>query len=443
MKKIIIRAIISVIFCIIIIFCFIFIKTKKNNEDNFDIGVQDYNNDNEVMQKVDNRNDYIDVSQCVHRYFSFIRDNDAESLIKLLEKDYIKEKNITENNVLQKIYECKDRKLYYYIKDMRIASKSNINQYVVDCKVSNGSEEKNIFLIVLVDNTSAAFSILPINEKYTDITKVKAKENIVEIENIDLNNFNINTVDDGKICETFFKDFLNKAVHFPKDVYMSLDEEYRKERFKDYSDFQSFISKNKKRYASSVLDDLRRIAEFEKTEDYFDYLSRLDRIHLDKYLVENDENGKSYVCVDQNGCYYIFQENNIMDYILKLDTYTINSEKFKNAYKEGNDTKKCQLNIDKFFKMINNKDYTHAYNVLDDGFKNNYFKTQQDFEKFASSHFYEFNEIKFNNVSTEGEVYIFKITIIDIKNTSNSFDINVFIKLKDGMDFVMSFGKAE
>lgn len=399
-------------------------------------------NDNEYMKKVSSRNDYVDISQCVNRFFSAIRDRDTVSLMELLDEDYIRDNDITENNVLQKIYECKDRKLYYFIKEMRYIDELNIKQYIIDCKISNGNEEKNIFIIVLVDNTTTSFSILPINNKYDNITKVKVKENLKTIENKDLNTFNYNTVDDEKVCEIFFKDFINKIVHFPKDIYLSLDEEYKKIRFPEYSIFQKYINENIKRFEASNLDDLRRIAEFEKTEDYFDYLARLDRIHLEQYLVESDETGRDYVCLDQNGCYYIFREKNFMEYTLKLDTYTITSDKFKKEYTEGNDTKKCQLNIDKFFKMINNKDYTHAYEVLDEGFKNNYFKSQEDFEKFVSSRFYEFNNIKFNSASNEGDVYIFKLTVTNVKNSNSSFDMNIFIKLKDNMDFVMSFGKA-
>ena len=41
-------------------------------------------------------------------------------------------------------------------------------------------------------------------------------------------------------------------------------------------------------------------------------------------------------------------------------------------------------NINKYIEMINNKDYTAAYSVLDETFKNNYFGTVNNLEQYIN-----------------------------------------------------------
>ena len=49
------------------------------------------------------------------------------------------------------------------------------------------------------------------------------------------------------------------------------------------------------------------------------------------------------------------------------------SDKFKETYDKGTDLEKVSLNIDKCLKMIQNRDYYNAYNILDETFRNNNF----------------------------------------------------------------------
>ena len=41
------------------------------------------------------------------------------------------------------------------------------------------------------------------------------------------------------------------------------------------------------------------------------------------------------------------------------------------------------MNIDKFFQMINRQDYDAAYNCLAQSYRNNYFTTEEEFEKMC------------------------------------------------------------
>lgn len=395
-----------------------------------------------IMQEVVNVDEYFNINECISRYFKYIRETDAVSLMEILDKDYVKNMMINEDNVFKYTYEGRGKKLHYYIKDMKVKYSANIIQYVIDCKVSDEEMQNNIFFLVLVDEKTNSFGVLPINESVNDITNVKIKDSLSTIEKNTKNNYIHISINDEWMCKFLLEDYIKNALYFPSDLYNSLDEEYRNKRFPDYESFKKYINYNKSRFETSVLADLKKIDDFNSKEEYLEYLRKVDKIQLYKFLVEKRQGGNRYICMDKNENYYIFDAKKYNKYAVILDTYTITSDKFKSEYNQGNDTKKCQLNIDKFVKMINSKDYVHAYKVLDEGFKKNYFNTEDEFEKFVSSHFFEFNDIKFKNVSIEGDVYIFKVILIDKNNTNNTLDINIFIKLKNDLNFVMSFGKA-
>lgn len=444
MKKII-RSMIIIVICIIVVIAILLaVNEDKNYNQRSVIKEEDFSINSNDFQKVESKNDYIDISQCVYRYFSYIREANAVSLIELLDGDYVKENNISESNVFKHTYECKERILYHFIKDMRVKYNLNITQYIIECNVSDDNEEKSIFLIVSVDNSKMSFCILPVNEKYENIDRIQLNNEPKSINENKNNKLIHNSVDDEEMCKFLLNDYINKAVHFPKEAYNFLDEEYKSKRFPEYKDFQKYIEYNKKRLQASILDDIKQLSDFKDEEKYIQYLGGLDRVQLDKYLVERDENVKRYICMDKNECYYIFNEKKLMDFKLVLDTYTIPSEKFKKTYNKGNEQLKMQLNIDKFIKMINNKDYKNAYSVLDEGFKEKYFQDEMSFEIFVKDRFYEFNQVSFGKFRNEGQIFIYEVTITDIKNlnTKGNLKFNIIMKLLDNYDFIVSFGNT-
>ena len=403
-------------------------------EENFSI-------DSNELKIVESKNEYIDISQCVYRYFNYIRDANAASLIELLDESYVKEKNISENNIFKYTYNSKNT-IHYFIKDIRVKYDSNINHYIAECNISNENREESIFLIISVDNVNMSFCILPVTKKYENIDEIPLNNELKSIKQKQNNKYIRNYVNDETICKFLLDDYINKAVYFPREIYKSLDEEFKVKRFPEYENFNEYIENNKKRLEASILDDIMQPSDFKDEEEYVQYLSSLDRVQLDKYLVESNEEGKKYICVDKNECYYIFIEKSPMKFSLILDTYTLPSEKFKSTYSKGNEQVKMQLNIDKFIKMVNNKDYTNAYKLLDDGFKTNYFKTEDKFEEFLKNKFYEFNIISFEKFSNEGEILIYEVTITNKSgiNTKGILNFNIIMKLQNEYEFTISFG---
>ena len=129
-----------------------------------------------------------------------------------------------------------------------------------------------------------------------------------------------------------------------------------------------------------------------------------------------------------------------MEYTLILDTYTIDLPEFLEKYNNSTDQQKVALNIDKFMQAINAKDYKYAYNCLADSFKNNYFKTQEEFENYAKENFYSSNNVEYNEFDTQGDVYTYSVILTD-KETSEQKNKTFIVKLEEGTEFVLSFNR--
>ena len=113
-----------------------------------------------------------------------------------------------------------------------------------------------------------------------------------------------------------------------------------------------------------------------KTDKIFLYFSH-QIICLNTY----DEYSE-YVCRDKYQNLYIFRAKNPLDYTVLLDTYTITTDNFKTTYDKSSEEYKVAMNIDKWIQMINSRDYTSAYNCLDETFRNNNFGSEEAFEKY-------------------------------------------------------------
>ena len=129
-----------------------------------------------------------------------------------------------------------------------------------------------------------------------------------------------------------------------------------------------------------------------------------------------------------------------MNFSIILDTYTIDLPEFTEKYNSANENQKVALNIDKFMTAINAKDYKYAYNCLAGSFKNNYFKTEAEFENYAKANFYESNTVAYNTFETQGDLYTYSVTITDTK-TANKKQKTFIMQLGEGTEFVMSFDR--
>ena len=159
-----------------------------------------------------------------------------------------------------------------------------------------------------------------------------------------------------------------------------------------------------------------------------------------KYGVNEKDNYTEYIIVDNFDNYYTIKENGIMDYTILLDNYTIKTEEFITTYNKASDAKKVATDIEIFIKMINNKDYKNAYECLSSEFKQNYFKTIDEFKNYVQKNFYDTNYITIKNVQTKSNVYTCTANIKSgVGVAADDMDKNFIIKLNPNAEFELSF----
>ena len=229
----------------------------------------------------------------------------------------------------------------------------------------------------------------------------------------------------------YTSDYFNKGYQYPfgffpgmmvpanKKILISTssDEEYKKKRFGELEQLMDFVNKNKE---------------------------ELNGVEPSQYLVEFDDNAKKYVILDQYQNTYEFYETATMVYKVRLDTYTIMPDNFKETYDSSNEQQKVAMNIDKWVQMLNTRDYTNAYNVVDETFRNNNWGSEEAFEQYMRELLPLHYDVEYTTYSNENSTYVQTINLTDITGeTDETINLNIIMQLKDNYEFVMSFSVQE
>ena len=445
MKKL--KSIIFILFIIIIlisIILIIFIKNAKQESNSVENKINHEDRqisiDNFSIKPITEKNQFYTIEDCVQKFinysymdinsniyqnglensnFSNIKTEDErkDAIISLLDKEFISYNSINKNNLYNYVKTGTTEQKFTALKMNILPSDIiNIEVYLVYGKIENieNEETQNNYFLVKIDRNNMTFSIYPLDKnKYSNINDIKT--NIKEILKNDYNTFDYLEISDAKMATKYFNDYKDKMLNDYEEAYDLLDNEYKLKRFESISNFKEYRDEN--------------IEEIKKTE-------------IKSFLVNYYTDYNEYVCKDQYENLYIFKEKAVMDYTLKLDTYTITPEKFEKTYNNVSDDKKVQMNIDKFIQMINRQDYLTSYKYVDDGFKKNYLPTENEFKKFIENNFYKYNKIEYKNYENKGNgIYIYTIELADLtKENEEIKEITIIMQLKDGLDFKVAFG---
>lgn len=238
------------------------------------------------------------------------------------------------------------------------------------------------------------------------------ESNNVEIkEKYECNEFEFITVTVEDIITMYFNKYKYALLTDLEQAYNILNKEFREKKFGDFEEYKKYITNN---------------------------IDGISKSRIEKFQIRKDENSTRYICIDQNGNYYIFNETAVMEFDIILDTYTLDLPDFIQKYNNATEQEKVALNIEKFIQAINCKDYKYAYNCLADSYKNNYFKTQQEFENYAKQNFYGNYTVEYKEFNPEGDVYTYSVILTD-KETGNQINKTFIMQLGEGTEFVLSF----
>ena len=447
MKKIKIIIIILIILMIIAAMILAILIGKKS-DDNLEIPyIKVTESDIEKEGYTEEYNEYFDqnkyalfydtVKLCIYNFYNSLNsqmyyypDDDGNyilqsnkeinlNIINFLSKDYIEKNNISSDN-LNKFIKLLDKNQKIEILDIKAVSGKVTDTFAVHGVAVSGDYilTEEFYLYVFIDQKNQTFAIEPINQNISDFSKFEIISKDVAISNNGSNMLS-NTYSDVIVrVQNYIETYKILALAKTEYAYNLLDEEYRIAHFGSFDNFKKYVENNK--------EDIKKII-------------------ADSYLTEYDNGITDYIIKDQYDNLYIFSEKSPLEYTLKLDTYTIPTEKFKTSYRSGRNVDKVAANIDKFFQMINAGDYHSAYQTLNEGFKNNNFKTEESFEKYMRENIYRHPSVKYIYFSDEiSGVFTYRIELTNKENENDKpMEMNFVMQLQDNYDFTLSFERVK
>ena len=437
MKKIKIVIIICLVLCLIII-ASIFAIRKGNDimQDNLGDPGEDINYETAELKDIDDRIQYYTVINCIETYLNQVKKDNLkyydkndqgeyvliasqeeinEDIYQLLSQEYIEKNGITIENVLEYVDNIEDN--YYYVPlKMKVLEASNTYKYVVFGFIQTSQNEflKDANYIVNLDRNNKTFSIELLTDEYNSTEDVNINNNNQNIEANDNNNYKDAVVNNEYVASDYFNRYKRMSLTNSEIAYEYLNDEYKNKRFESLEEYISYVETNK---------------------------DELSKIRIDQYLINNYDGYTEYVCKDQYGNLYIFDEQDINNFDIKLDTYTIDTEKFIEQYNSSSDENKVKLNIDKWVKMINNRDYKNAFNYLDETFRTNNFNNDATtFENYMRRQYPAHYEALYGDITERSGVFGQNIVFrnIDDENSSEQ-TLDIIMSLQEDMNFVMSF----
>lgn len=427
--KFIIYCLILVIVILIVIILNFSKMQDIDDEEDFDEEVE-----TELAQSEENiqLSEYFTIKECIQKYIDlldknnsiyyekqedgsdkYVEDVQKETIFAVLNESFAKENNLTKNNLLQSVQLFSKKQRFYPIK-IHTLNDSDISVYKVYGAIQDLEyvEKKEVFYVLLIDNNEQTFNIIPIDSKVYD--SYILNKDMEKVQKNEYNTYNWANLQGEQIATEYFEAYRFLTLANPKYTYEKMSEQYRTKRFGTLENYMQYIKEN--------------YTEFKN-------------ITPQKYLLNSNGQYTQYVLQDQYQNYYIFDTVDALNYNVSLDTYTINTEKFTTTYESANNEQRSQMNIDKFFQMINRQDYRTSYSVLDESFKAKNIKTQADFEKIVKGRLFKYNSVTFTDYKDLGSnTYAYNIKLSDLtKQKNEEINMTIIMKLKEGTDFVMSF----
>lgn len=469
-KKIIIIILIIIVILIILIIAIssrIFLEKNGDGDENEEIinpSQLEEKSDRIISEegKIEDVNSFktfYNAVECANRYIKSIKNANKEAIYKLLYENYINSNNIVENSVLENVSDINSEETLYVKKMYQQKLADDENQYIyIDGLLrktnNNVLYERSIFLTIIINQSSGTFSIVPNKDKFPqelqDLEEINRDFKILNVttdnrlnevneeefddtniigartggkaegysdeETYDVNNINIyreQDVSNEYIARAYFTDYITNLKYYGKSLYSNLDESYREERFGSINEFEKYIK---------------------------DISKNINKFTLESYAINEYDDYTECTCIDKYGNYYLFNITSVMNYTIKLDDYTVKTSKYISNYNGLSDDGKVSKNIDTFIQMLNTKDYKHAYQVLDESYRNDNFGSGETFKAFVNDNFFEFNSKESLKVEENGQYYIATLELTDA--TEGVDDVNsltIIMKLEEGTDFVMSF----
>ena len=349
---------------------------------------------------------------------SRLQQEGIKTIKELLDEQYTSDISISNESLIQYLSQykqkgnCKENVYYSFrIEDMLIKDlNESIQLVLVKAQLTN----KDFDVLIKLDNKNKLYSIFLQDyiEKYNydkNMKKEDIKINDTEIASNAYNEYKTIIAEEEYVSIQLFNEFKNYILNDSKTAYDLINEEYREKKYGSYENFANYIEQNRE---------------------------ELENIQIKMYNKEEINGKTEYICLDEKGKYYIFTKENTVNYNVILDTYTIDLPEFLEKYNSNKGEIKVGLNLQKIFDAIKDEDYGYVYSKLDATFRNNNFKNEEDFVKYAEQNFAN-RQFKYTDCEETNDLYIAKVNITS--STGEATQKEFIMKLQEGTDFVMSF----
>lgn len=157
--KLEVTIIIILVFAFII--SFIYMKIRENKAAEEEINT-------EVIAVAD-VNRFFTIDSAISKYFSYVTSKNSESILKILDEDYIEKNNITASNVYNFVGNYESSMKTSLEEAYQVSSYKNIYKYYVKVKLKretlyDSTLQGYIYYIVTINENELTFAIEPISE---------------------------------------------------------------------------------------------------------------------------------------------------------------------------------------------------------------------------------------------------------------------------------------
>lgn len=422
MKKFILISI--VVLVIITIILLIVVNLLKKTEVQNDTEQEDLNIDAQI-NKVQSASEYYTTEACINKYLIYLKANNQSAIQAISGTETIFDINDISEDINMRI------------NHMYSVDNESGTYFFINLKLGN----TDYYVLLINDFINRTFSISNLSkEEYTDIVEWQNAfeyTNYLEVPQNEYNSIKYVNIDNATLAEKYFKDYIQKALHYPEEAYNSVDETYRNKKFQTLDKFIAYINNNRETLESMDIYSVKKLSDFQTEEEYGEYMSNLEIKGLKSYSIEEKEGYRKIVCIDDYDNYYCFYSTAVMDYSLVLDTYTVDTPELIEEYNLASSEQKVILNINRYLTALENDDYEYAYSKLGEGFKQNYFPTIQEYENYVKQNKIEMSKIGQAEIQEESGVFICNVNILD--ENQNTVTKKFVVQLEENLEFKLSF----
>lgn len=254
---------------------------------------QTYNfmSDKYKLSKIYDINEFYTVNSCINNYLNHINNLNKNEVMNLLDKKYIQENKIEQNNVMNYIDEYNE--IYNYsLNEIEVYFNSYYKIYFTKGEYTKEDDEivydkKNISHIIIFDITNNSYSIIPLLKselKFEDLLKNEYLKNYnYEINNNDTNEILSKNISEFEEAMLYFSKFKNEMINDCDKAYELVSSEITKEKFMNYCQNykQTFSDSLITKYEKNITSDSVNIT----INDQYGNKYKITYLEVDKFKV--------------------------------------------------------------------------------------------------------------------------------------------------------------